>query len=216
RGGDDLEQSFSGRPKLFRLGLSKPVGFADPKNVKRRNQQFKEMFEKYGEAAKKGLSSGPAYESAETPDTTYRDGYHAAGAAAHLREFAKTGQSFFLALGLYKPHLNFVAPKKYWDLYDPEKLPAGTYTPAPKNGASMGLHASFELRVRDGIPKIGPIDEKLSRTLFHASKKPVSIRTRSSFSGETTDGTSVTWEFGEKPPTMKSPPEFPSSSQRPI
>ncbi|MGB0328341.1 MAG: sulfatase [Akkermansiaceae bacterium] len=168
RGGDDLEQSFSGRPKLFRLGLSKPVGFADPKNVKRRNQQFKEMFEKYGEAAKKGLSSGPAYESAETPDTTYRDGYHAAGAAAHLREFAKTGQSFFLALGLYKPHLNFVAPKKYWDLYDPEKLPAGTYTPAPKNGASMGLHASFELRVRDGIPKIGPIDEKLSRTLFHA------------------------------------------------
>lgn len=168
RGGDDLEQSFSGRPKLFRLRLPKPVRFADSKNVKRRNQQFNEMFEKYGEAAKKGLSSGPAYESAETPDTTYRDGYHAAGAAAHLREFAKSGQPFFLALGLYKPHLNFVAPKKYWDLYDPENLPAGTYTPAPKNGASMGLHASFELRVRDGIPKIGPIDEKLSRTLFHA------------------------------------------------
>jgi iduronate 2-sulfatase len=168
RGGDDLEQSFSGRPKLFRLGLPKPVGFADPKNVQRRNQQFKEMFEKYGEAAKKGLSSGPAFESAETADTTYRDGYHAAGAAAHLREFARTKEPFFLALGLYKPHLNFVAPKKYWDLYDPNKLPAGTYTPSPKNGAAMGLHASFELRVRDGIPKIGPIDEELSRTLFHA------------------------------------------------
>lgn len=168
RGGDDLEQSFTGRPKLFRLGLPKPVPFADPKNVERRKEQYHKMFEKYGEAAKKGLSSGPAYESADTPDTTYRDGYHAAGAAAHLREFAKTKDPFFLALGLYKPHLNFVAPKKYWDLYDPKKLPAGTYSPSPKNGASMGLHASFELRVREGIPKTGPIDEDLSRTLFHA------------------------------------------------
>ena len=32
----------------------------------------------------------------------------------------------------------------------------------------MGLHASFELRVRGGIPKSGPIDENLSRTLLHA------------------------------------------------
>ena len=165
----DIEPSWSGKPKLFRLGLPKPVGFANPGNLKKRNQQFKEMFEKYGEAAKRGLASGPAYESANVPDTAYRDGHNTAGAIAHLKEFAKTpDEPFFLALGLYKPHLNFVAPKKYWDLYDPKKLPAGTYTPRPENGASMGLHASFELRVRQGIPKSGPIDEDLSRTLFHA------------------------------------------------
>lgn len=168
RSNQDIEQSWSGKPKLQRLGLPKPVGFALPENLKRRNQQFKEMFEKYGEAAKRGLSSGPAYESADVPDTAYRDGYNTAGAIAHLKELAKTKEPFFLALGLYKPHLNFVAPKKYWDLYDPAKLPAGTYTPRPENGASMGLHASFELRVRQGIPKTGPIDEDLSRTLFHA------------------------------------------------
>ncbi|MEN8775332.1 MAG: sulfatase [Akkermansiaceae bacterium] len=168
RGGDDLEQSFTGKPKLQRLGLPKPVGFAKKENIQKRNQQFKEMFEKYGDAAKRGLSSGPAYESADTPDTSYRDGYHTAGAIAHLKEFAKNKEPFFLALGLYKPHLNFVAPKKYWDLYDPTKLPAGTYTPRPENGAAMGLHASFELRVRQGIPKNGPIEEDLSRTLFHA------------------------------------------------
>ena len=169
RSNADIEESWSGNAKLGRLELPKPVGFASPENIRRRNEQFKVMFEKYGEAAKRGLASGPAYESADVPDTTYRDGYNTAGAVAHLKEFAKTpSKPFFLALGLYKPHLNFVAPKKYWDLYDPKKLPAGTYTPRPKNGASMGLHASFELRVRQGIPKSGAIDEDLSRTLFHA------------------------------------------------
>ena len=32
----------------------------------------------------------------------------------------------------------------------------------------MGLHASFELRTRHGIPKSGPLDESLSRKLLHA------------------------------------------------
>ena len=32
----------------------------------------------------------------------------------------------------------------------------------------MGLHASFELRVRDGIPKSGPIEAELARKLKHA------------------------------------------------
>ena len=169
RSNTDIEQSWSGPAKLKRLGLPKPVPFALPKNVKLRKEQFKKMFAKYGESAKRGLSSGPAYEAADVPDTTYRDGLNTAGAIAHLKDLAKTpNKPFFLSLGLYKPHLNFVAPKKYWDLYDPATLPAGTYTARPENGASMGLHASFELRVRQGIPKSGPIDEKLSRTLFHA------------------------------------------------
>ncbi len=45
---------------------------------------------------------------------------------------------------------------------------------APEGGAAMGLHASFELRTRAGIPKEGPLGEELSRTLMHAYLASVS------------------------------------------
>ena len=66
-----------------------------------------------------------------------------------------------------KPHLNFVAPAKYWDRYDPNDIALATQTEAPIDGAATGLHASFELRTRHGIPKSGPIDDDLARTLLH-------------------------------------------------
>ena len=75
---------------------------------------------------------------------------------------------FFLGLGFHKPHLNWIAPKRYWDLYDPATIPLAEHTDGPENGAAMGLHASFELRTRAGIPKIGPIEPELATTLKHA------------------------------------------------
>lgn len=49
-------------------------------------------------------------------------------AAALLKEFAKTKQRFFLAVAQSRPHTPLVCPKKYIDLYDPEKIPL---PPAP-------------------------------------------------------------------------------------
>jgi arylsulfatase A-like enzyme len=57
------------------------------------------------------------------PDEAYPDGRIARGAIEKLRELAGGGQPFCLAVGFYKPHLPFNAPKKYYDLYDPAKLP---------------------------------------------------------------------------------------------
>jgi iduronate 2-sulfatase len=37
----------------------------------------------------------------------------------------------------------------------------------PVGGATTGLHASFELRTRPGIPKKGPIGPELAKTLLH-------------------------------------------------
>ena len=86
-----------------------------------------------------------------------------------MREILKEGNKpFFLGLGFHKPHLNWTSPKKYWDLYDREKIPLTKDEHGALNGAEMGLHPSFELRVRHGIPKEGKIDEELAKTLKHA------------------------------------------------
>lgn len=116
-----------------------------------------------------GLIQGPAYECADVPDHRYRDGYNTEVAIATMQDMVSKGQQpFFLGLGFYKPHLDFIAPKQYWDLYDPALIPMAAQTAGPTYGAEMGLHASFELRCRAGIPNNDPIDPALGRTLKHA------------------------------------------------
>ena len=39
-----------------------------------------------------------------------------------IDRMANNQKPFFLAIGFHKPHLPFVAPKKYWDLYNREKI----------------------------------------------------------------------------------------------
>ena len=172
RGDTDEGKSWSRKPA--KIKTKKPVGYALPENIKLRNDNFKKMKEKYGEAAKRGLGSGPAYEKADVPDERYVDGYNTQVAIATMKEMAKSDKPFFLGLGFKLPHLNWVSPKKYWDMYDRDAIPMATHTDGPKDGAAMGLHASFELRTRAGIPKFGPLDEELSRTLKHAYLASVS------------------------------------------
>jgi iduronate 2-sulfatase len=69
------------------------------------------------EAAK--LPRGAAIECADVPDNAYGDGKIADETIQRLRAAKdKPGKPWFLAVGFLKPHLPFVAPKKYWDLYD--------------------------------------------------------------------------------------------------
>ncbi len=64
------------------------------------------------------LPRGAATEAADVPDDAYNDGKIASEAIRRLRAAKeKPDEPFFLAVGFLKPHLPFVAPKKYWDLY---------------------------------------------------------------------------------------------------
>jgi iduronate 2-sulfatase len=169
-GDTDEGTSWSRSPVKWIEGLKKPTStFLLSENQKIQADDRKAMFAKYGAAAKRGLASGPAYESADVPDAAYLDGYNTQLAIATMKQMVNKGNKpFFLGMGYKLPHLNWCAPKKYWDMYDPAKIPMATETDAPKNGAAMGLHASFELRTRAGIPKTGPLGAELSRTLKHA------------------------------------------------
>lgn len=168
--GKRTDDAYSWSRKPAKISVKKPAGgYALPENLAIKNENMKRMLAKYGEAARQGLGGGPAYESADVPDNAYVDGYNTDLSIATLKEMVGKGDKpFFLAMGFNKPHLNWTAPKRYWDLYDPEKIPLATQVSGPKNGAAMGLHAAFELRTRYGIPKFGPIDRKLAITLKHA------------------------------------------------
>ena len=76
---------------------------------------------------------GPFCEWAEVADTAYDDGKLAVRAIEDLKKLKKKGKPFFLACGFWKPHLPFNAPKKYWDLYDREKIPLATNRFRPEN-----------------------------------------------------------------------------------
>ena len=54
--------------------------------------------------------------ASEGKDEEHTDGIGATKAMEFLEDFSKSGENFFLAVGMYRPHTPFVAPKKYFDL----------------------------------------------------------------------------------------------------
>ena len=61
-------------------------------------------------------------ECVDAPDNAYPDGLIADHAVAELKKFSKSTKPLFLAAGFYRPHLPWVAPKKYWDYYRRENI----------------------------------------------------------------------------------------------
>jgi iduronate 2-sulfatase len=115
----------------------------------------------------RSLEKGTAFERADVADEAYADGRIAAQAIARLREFERTGSSFFLAVGFLKPHLPFCAPARYWDLHDPTTLPLATTRVPPHGAPRFAPQFGNELRNYTGIPERGDLPEPLQRTLVH-------------------------------------------------
>uniref|UniRef100_UPI00359334DB sulfatase-like hydrolase/transferase n=1 Tax=Persicitalea sp. TaxID=3100273 RepID=UPI00359334DB len=91
------------------------------------------------------LNRGPAVESAEVPDDAYQDGAVAKKAMATIARLAKGNQPFFYAVGFVRPHLPFVSPKKYWDLYDREEINTAAYQEFATDSPKFAYQASGEL-----------------------------------------------------------------------
>jgi iduronate 2-sulfatase len=97
-------------------------------------------------------------ESRDVPDEAYYDGRVAAEAVRVLGEVK--GQPFFLAVGFWKPHAPFNAPKKYWDLYDREKLPP-LDPQRPSDAPEIAFHDSREILGAPGPQRVEPTPEQV-------------------------------------------------------
>jgi arylsulfatase A-like enzyme len=111
--------------------------------------------------------NGPSFESPDAPDHIYPDGMIADEAMRKLAELNNSKQPFFLAVGFLKPHLPFNAPKKYWDLYDHDKIELPAYMKKPKDAPDECMHNFGELRNYTDVPDEGPMDEAFMRKLIH-------------------------------------------------
>jgi len=108
---------------------------------------------------------GPAWEDPDVPDSALPDGQTADRAIELLRELKD--RRFFLAVGFLKPHLPFVAPKKYYDLYQRSELKLAPNPFPPKDVPELALTNWGELRNYQGIPKQGPLSDAMALDLIH-------------------------------------------------
>ena len=113
-----------------------------------------------------GKNKGPTWESGECADNALPDGFFADRAIEAMREVKD--KPFFLAVGFIKPHLPFVAPKKYFDLYPLEQFKLPDNYRRPEGAPDFALTNFAELRAYQGVPKEGPLSERQALELIRA------------------------------------------------
>jgi arylsulfatase A-like enzyme len=128
---------------------------------------------------------GPATEIQDQPDEKNYDGKQTSDAIVRMHELSSGDSPFFLAVGFIRPHLSFITPKKYWDLYDREKIPLATngflprgMPPVAFGDRSMG--GFYELRgymnyADAPSPFERPLTEEQQRELKHGYYASVSF-----------------------------------------
>jgi len=141
-------------PGQWGNGWNAFFGYADGTNRQSRNKQVK------------------PYECADVPDEGYPDGLTANLAVKKLKELTAKDEPFCLSVGFFKPHLPFTAPKKYWDMYDEDKIPLSPIPFIPEDCNKISLHESTEfngyLLGEEKASLEKPVSDEYARKLRHA------------------------------------------------
>lgn len=149
--------------------------------AKRRRAQFKDKMRAEGRPEKRiNRIRAQATEIVDIPDEEHIDGAIAEQALAAMKRLSKQDQPFFLAAGFVRPHLPFVVPRKYWELYDAHEISAAANPFLPKDAPAFAMNTMYELRDYldfDGTsaPTQGSLTQEQQRRLKHGYYASVSF-----------------------------------------
>ena len=121
-----------------------------------------------------------ATEIVDIPDAQHIDGAIANQALEAMRRLANQEKPFFLAAGFIRPHLPFVVPRKYWELYEREKIPLSEDGRLPEGAPEFAMNTMYELRdyfdyLGTPTPTEGSLTEAQQRELKHGYLASVSF-----------------------------------------
>ncbi|WPJ95172.1 sulfatase [Coraliomargarita algicola] len=153
-------------PFMYHYGkVESAAGFVNTKTI----EWFRSQKDANGKAIPEWNIKGiPPVEGSEAvPDNAYSDGAMAEAAVEWIDKLAGADKPYFLAVGFHKPHLPFVAPKKYWDLYERDQFNVAAYQTAPAGTPEFTLQPGYEIRGKYDVPRQGTFPDDLQLELIH-------------------------------------------------
>lgn len=182
------------KPFVEDLDMVYAEGYSIPANFKYQSEEAQKLYQEIKdnypgdptsdkvwlavnkEFNKAGLN--PSTECIEVPDDAYADGAMVGSAVQLMEQFQKGERPFMLVMGFHKPHLPFVAPKKYWDLYDREKIELAPFQEHAANSPEYAYHSWGELKnysdIKPNLDELGRVMPDKQRELIHGYYASVS------------------------------------------
>ena len=150
--------------KMYHYNVPKHIGTSGHDDPYSWNQTFNPRGRDVDEESKifslrKGQFGGTlSWLAAEGTDEEQTDGIAATLAIQRLEKHAASGTPFFLAVGLYRPHTPYVAPKKYFEMYPTRsirvpRVPRGYFETLPKGARQTLLRKKDQVNLPDDLAK---------------------------------------------------------------
>ena len=156
----------------------RPYAFENPEGIEPIDwwqSLWKDYQTKENKESEKIKGKGPAFEIANVKDSILIDGLLTNKVIRDIIRLKKESSPFFLTAGFISNHLPFIAPKRFWDIYDYDSIKLPLNDRPSVNAPKISISNNGELiNGYSGIPKTGDLPIGLSKKLTHGYYATVS------------------------------------------